>query len=251
MSGSRAIAAAINRRTNAPSAGFQTNNAQQQASSRQREPTRNTRNVERGMQQPVAEPKTYPKLSVSDAIALTTIRLGRVENFINALPPLEQIGIQRTEENVSSLNENIKIVDEAVFKSIVLRLDKVESKIEEIYKHIKENNISQNILLDTHIVDIKLHMEDMFAKQSEIIARHEDLFKKQQETIVNEEGVGEKEEDEVKDEKNRIKEEDEVKDEINRIKEEEAKEKEVPTQKGSKRKISIDTNIDEKILPLK
>jgi len=124
MSGSRAIAAAINRRTNAPNAAV--SNARPGRGGQQQQ--QQGRKI-----QPPQQEKVYPKLSVSDAIALTTIRLGRVESFINALPPLEQIGRHSSAggDNHIAYDDNIKIVDEAVFKSIVTRLDKLESKIEE------------------------------------------------------------------------------------------------------------------------
>ena len=69
-----------------------------------------------------------PKLSVSDAIALVTLRLGRVEMFINAMPSLEQINSSCLEEHTANENENenTRIVDSSVFNNIVSRLDKIE-----------------------------------------------------------------------------------------------------------------------------
>jgi hypothetical protein len=134
MSGSRAIAAAINRRTTA--------SAQQQNTAIQQRPGQNVQRdnrqnnygqqqqqqqINRGYNQEPGK-KVYPKLSVSDAIALTTIRLGRVETFINSLPPLDQIGYSSNQQQSS--DENLKVVDEAVFKNIVMRLDKLESAIQ-------------------------------------------------------------------------------------------------------------------------
>jgi hypothetical protein len=132
MSGSRAIAAAINRRTNAPNAAV--SNARPGRGGQQQQGSQQQGSQQGRRLPPQPEKQVYPKLSVSDAIALTTIRLGRVESFINALPPLEQIGRQSsTGENHIAYDDNIKVVDEAVFKSIVTRLDKLESKMEEWY----------------------------------------------------------------------------------------------------------------------
>jgi len=122
MSGNRANASAIQRRTN----GQQ----QQQATSvRGGGNQRSVAAQGRQMQQQQPQVRQNPKISVSDAIALTTLRLGRVESFINALPPLDQIGTSSgsgSGEGVS-LNENMRVVDEAVFTSITTRLDNHET----------------------------------------------------------------------------------------------------------------------------
>ena len=69
------------------------------------------------MQQQQMQPP--PKLSVSDAIALITLRLGRVEQIIQTMPVDGQ-------NNLSAEGENIRIVDDSVFESIVQRLDALE-----------------------------------------------------------------------------------------------------------------------------
>ena len=66
-------------------------------------------------------------MSVSDAIGLITLRLGRVETFIQQMPPLDQIGMNATGEN-QEIGENMRVVDEAVFTNIVSRLDKLEQE---------------------------------------------------------------------------------------------------------------------------
>ena len=132
MSGNRANSSAIQRRTNSntspPVSKLQTkpnfNQPPPQYSSQQQQQQQYAPQPQYSPQQQYA-PQPNPKLSFSDAIALITIRLGRVETFINNLPPLDQL------EQVSSTsqpenNENMKIVDEAVFKNIVSRLDKLE-----------------------------------------------------------------------------------------------------------------------------
>jgi len=66
------------------------------------------------------QPIMNPKLSISDAIALITLRLGRVEQIVQNIPVDNQ-------QNISTENnENIRIVDDSVFESIVQRLDNVE-----------------------------------------------------------------------------------------------------------------------------
>jgi hypothetical protein len=101
MSSSRANASAIQRRTNNPSPAKQ--------------PVTNTR------YQQQHQPVQNPKLSVSDAIALTTIRLSKVETFINNLPPLDQLEAYSNQQQQSNC-----MITENVFNSIVSRLDKLE-----------------------------------------------------------------------------------------------------------------------------
>jgi hypothetical protein len=71
------------------------------------------------MQQQIQQPQLPPKLSVSDAIALITLRLGRVEQIIQTMPVDGQ-------NNIAADGENIRIVDNAVFESMVQRLDSLE-----------------------------------------------------------------------------------------------------------------------------
>jgi len=125
MSGNRANASAIQRRTNSVQqtspnigsksqikSGFSPQQQQNQYIPQQQQ------NQYIPQQQQYTSPKNQytsnppppnPKLSVSDAIALTTIRLGRVETFINNLPPLDHI-----EQLANSLhpenNENMSIL---------------------------------------------------------------------------------------------------------------------------------------------
>jgi hypothetical protein len=70
---------------------------------------------------PPIPPPQNPKMSVSDAIGLISLRLGRLETFIMQMPPLDQLSLGDGE-----VGENMRVVDEAVFTSIVSRLDKIE-----------------------------------------------------------------------------------------------------------------------------
>ena len=127
MSGNRANAAAIQRRTNgaqsnvAPPGGSRPQQQQQQQPFRpqQQQPVRPQ------VQQAQPQSMQQPKMSVSDAIGLITLRLGRVETFIQKLPPLDQIGANYSGD-MGEVGENMRVVDEAVFTNIVARLEKVE-----------------------------------------------------------------------------------------------------------------------------
>jgi len=65
------------------------------------------------------------KLSVSDAIALITLRLGRVEQIVQNMPVDGQ-------SNVGADGENIRIVDNEVFEHMAQRLDELEKGQQEL-----------------------------------------------------------------------------------------------------------------------
>ena len=154
MSGNRANASAIQRRTNNPP------------------PVRST--TSSNYTPPTPIPQTNPKLSVSDAIALITIRLGRVETFINQLPPLDQLESFSSSQTEESGN-NMSLVNNNVFQSIVTRLEQLEkhlslyegnvkkilsleqlvSSLEQKINLLQENN-SQSKTIDTTVIDDKI-----------------------------------------------------------------------------------------------
>jgi len=132
-------------------------------------------------QQQQQQQQQQPKISVSDAIALTTLRLGRVETFINSLPPMEDL-IQCIKNNGdsslgsgndcvggvsgggSSSMENMRIVDEAVFTSIVSRLDKTEQST--LLNHVSHSksqtqNQSSITMLSKSIEQLKTEMKQL------------------------------------------------------------------------------------------
>lgn len=65
------------------------------------------------------------KLSVSDAIALITLRLGRVEQIVQNMPVDGQ-------SNMGVDGENIRIVDNEVFEHMAQRLDELEKRQQEL-----------------------------------------------------------------------------------------------------------------------
>jgi hypothetical protein len=150
MSGNRAITAAINRRTNTPQPM-----KQQQPQSKQ-----NFNQAPMRQQQQQQQQVAPPKLSVSDAIALITIRLGRVETFINNLPPLDQLE-HYSSNTQPEQNENMKIVDDAVFKSICSRLDKLE--------HSKPASVATTIVNTSSNDEIQELKTDNISLREEII----------------------------------------------------------------------------------
>jgi hypothetical protein len=75
--------------------------------------------------QPMQQMQAPPKLSVSDAIGLITLRLGRVEQIVQNMPVDGQT-------SMGADGENIRIVDNEVFESMVQRLDALEKGHQEL-----------------------------------------------------------------------------------------------------------------------
>ena len=88
-----------------------------------------------------------PKLSISDAIALISLRLGRVEQIIQEIP------MDRPSSSLDVDNEDVKIVDNEVFESIlkILSRSRIPTSNILIFKSSSSFLISQstfsNILL--------------------------------------------------------------------------------------------------------
>jgi len=163
MSGSRANAAAIQRRINvaqnsiASPGSSRNNQGQQQQQQNMRQP--NGRQVQQQQQKPMQN----PKMSVSDAIGLLSLRLGRVETIMQQLPPLDQIGMNYGSESGDMVGENMRVVDEAVFTNIVSRLEKMESapKQQIVTQQVDSNlgkieELSQSVeILKSEMVQVK------------------------------------------------------------------------------------------------
>ena len=73
-------------------------------------------------QQQQQQPQMNPRLSISDAIALITLRLGRVENLIQNMPVDSPSGSGLDFQQ----DENMRMIDVTVFENIVSRLDNLE-----------------------------------------------------------------------------------------------------------------------------
>lgn len=191
MSSSRSIAAARNRRagdpppTSRPGTSISSQPAFSQQSQQNKRTTaqNSTPNV----------PITSTKLTVSDAIGLITLRLGRVEQFI------------QTAEHEGGLNmgsnipDNAHLVDKSVINSIVNRLDSLEKKEKE------STNNQQTTKLETELRDIKDLLMSQMVKYEKFtletdkrFAEVNDAFvelEKQQEVVVNSDNTVQTEED--------------------------------------------------------
>ena len=138
MSSSRSIAAARSRRageSQPPVSGGRpvTSIASHSAFVQQQmppPPSNNVRVAKAPMQQqqmPQQGASPFTKLSISDAIGLVTLRLGRVEQFIIDFENGEIEGHDNNSGG-SSIPENSKIVDNSVLTTIVNRLDALEKR---------------------------------------------------------------------------------------------------------------------------
>jgi hypothetical protein len=78
---------------------------------------------QQGQQQPKSSP--FSKLSVSDAIGLITLRLGRIEQFVI---DYENGEVSTNGAVGGSIPENSRIIDNSVLTSMINRLDSLEKR---------------------------------------------------------------------------------------------------------------------------
>jgi len=147
MSSSRSIAAARNRRAGGEQQQQQINRpgtsiAGQPAFSQQQQLKRNLTAPNSTPNVPVTT-NSNPKLSISDAIGLITLRLGRVEQILIDAEQNGGLG------NGSSIPDNTHLVDKSVINSIVNRLDSLEKRDKETSSN------QQTSKLEIEIRDIK------------------------------------------------------------------------------------------------
>lgn len=184
MSSSRSIAAARNRRAGDPPPTSRpgTSIASQPAFAQQSQ--QNKRNINSTAPNSTPNvPITSTKLTISDAIGLITLRLGRVEQFIQTAE--HEGGINMG----TNIPDNAHLVDKSVINSIVNRLDSLEKKEKE------STNNQQTSKLESELRDIKdLLMSQMVKYEKftlETNKRFDDVdeafveLEKQQEVAIN------------------------------------------------------------------
>jgi len=133
MSSSRSIAAARNRRAGDPpvtrpntSIGSSNVFSQQprgppQVQRQQQQPQYQSQSQSQPQYQNQVQPTVKPKISIGDAIGLTTIRLCKVENFIKELKETGMVGLPE-------IPANTQLVDNSVLTSMINRLDALEKR---------------------------------------------------------------------------------------------------------------------------
>ena len=150
MSSSRSIAAARNRRAGDPPVS-RPNTSIGSSNVFSQQPRGQPPNQRSFQQQPPPPPQTqeHPnakqKISIGDAIGLTTIRLCKVENFIKELKV----------NGVSELPPNTQLVDNSVLTSMINRLDALEKKEITCNEKIKQ--------LEKEITDLTRETGEKFA----------------------------------------------------------------------------------------
>ena len=130
MSSSRSVAAARARRAGGDSGTLkqqQLRNPQyMQNSQQQQQQQRQQQQQSVGSSQSIGQPANSPdtRLSVSDAFALVTIRLGRVETILQKLD-MNDVAKKMSGDDDESVSTNISSV---IIKSMVSRMDDLENK---------------------------------------------------------------------------------------------------------------------------
>ena len=176
MSSSRSIAAARNRRSgdtsqqqqqqqqvNRPGTSIASQAALQGGGSNRRLQSQQTQQPLQQQQLQQAPPPQRVKLSISDAIGLITLRLGRVEQIL-----IDQEGAALNGGSLS-IPDGTQLVDKSVFTSIINRLEAAESKgktittyeetIQRLEKELKELRETQL----KHEASVKKSFEDVDA----------------------------------------------------------------------------------------
>ena len=113
-----------------------------------------------------------PKISVSDAIGLTTLRLGKVEQFI--MDFMESGGMETVGAGVGGIPENTKLVDNSVLTSIINRLDALEKKemsMMETIAKLEKANTELTSKLDASILDTNGRISDIDAAFADLEAK--------------------------------------------------------------------------------
>jgi len=168
MSSSRSIAAARNRRSgdsaqqqqppNRPGTSIGSSAAfQPQTQYGKKVPVQSQKSEP--MPPPPKSNAPFSKISISDAIGLITLRLGKIEQYV--------IDTQHDNETGGgagggfSLPENTQLVDNSVFTSIINRLDSIEKKELQSKQKIEQELSAMNQKLNQYIIDTNSRLDDI------------------------------------------------------------------------------------------
>lgn len=121
----------------------------------------------------------FSKLSISDAIGLITLRLGRVEQWV--METDHEHGDHNESSSEYNLPENSRIIDNSVLTSIINRLDLLEKNESEGPDTIHNEGIAESI---TKLTEQLTRIGDEGVKHNLAIAKHtEQLFKFERELV--------------------------------------------------------------------
>lgn len=213
MSSSRSIAAARNRRAGEAPATSQSRpgtsiNSQPAFQQRQRQPPqqqqpqqqpqqqqpRYTQQQQQQQQKQVPAPTQNVKLSVSDAIGLITLRLGRVEQIL-----IDQQHEAAEGSTGFKIPDGTQLFDKSVMNSIINRLDSLEKRdkeksfsqdIDSIKSDIATKLIVLNEKMENHVTDTErrfvdienafVELENSFSMQQEFVEQQVEQEEQQQ-----------------------------------------------------------------------
>ncbi len=112
-------------------------------------------------QSPHSESLPFTKLSISDAIGLITLRLGRVEQWIIDMDhEMQENG--KNISGTSSIPDNHKVIDNSVLTTIINRLDTLE-------KNGSSNSPSEEI---TNLAEEFKQFKEQFARMADDVNKH-------------------------------------------------------------------------------
>jgi hypothetical protein len=174
--------------------GMRTNNSQPRVAATRPPPPPQQQSLNRGNLQNKKQPtqnyyeeeehpiNAFPKLSIPTAIGLITIRLTKVEQWIMENHHELAIGAN-SEQNVTNLSENQKIIDISVLNSIVQRIDSIEKyNLNNPSKSLVNlDELKDNVKLLTE--QIKRIGDDVSKHTIELSKHNESIFKFNRELV--------------------------------------------------------------------
>lgn len=198
MSSSRSIAAARNKRAGdppvtRPNTSIGSSNVfSQQPRGPPQVQRQQQQQVQPKYQNSVQEQTVKPKITVGDAIGLTTIRLCKVENFIKELKETGMVGLPE-------MPPNTQLVDDSVLTSMINRLDALEKK--EIACNEKIKQLERTITdltqetgekfadFETALIDIEKQLPEQVVVETQEVdpATSDDIAATDLKTMVREE----------------------------------------------------------------
>ena len=146
---------------------------QQQQMPRQKQQSAAYQQVQNSQQQEKAS-LPFSKLSISDAIGLITLRLGRVEQWVIETDHENEVN-GHSESGSLNIPENSKIIDSSILNNIVSRLDSLEKREPGTNNPEEMTKLSESV---TKLTEQISKIIEEGNKQSLVIAKHtEQLFK--------------------------------------------------------------------------
>ena len=146
---------------------------QQQQMPRQKQQSAAYQQVQNSQQQEKAS-LPFSKLSISDAIGLITLRLGRVEQWVIETDHENEVN-GHSESGSLNIPENSKIIDSSILINIVSRLDSLEKREPGTNNPEEMTKLSESV---TKLTEQISKIIEEGNKQSLVIAKHtEQLFK--------------------------------------------------------------------------